>query len=279
MKSIKRIVIVAIFTLMLSFVAIPAVAADSGDRNFWAVVVGVDGGEAVNLDNDAQDFANVLMNVYGYPSENIVLLLNSQATKSAVISALEWLGDQEVQRDGVAIFFSTHGSVDLLHLYDDFLGDSELSSILSGFESHNILVMVLACYSGSFVDVADSIAYGIVVTATQADELGYDVIPWGNTIFAEFFVDRGMSQGLADANTDGMVSVQEAFNYAYENCADPPGAMTATHPQMVDQYEGDYFLNSPIHTPWFSNLMLAMSVVVLGYAIRTKKINLAPLSQ
>ena len=279
MKAIKMILLVAMLTVMFSCAAIPAVAADSGDINFWAVVVGVDGGGAVNLDNDAQDFANVLMNVYGYPSENIVLLLNSQATKSAVINALEWLGDQEVKRDGVAIFFSTHGSVDSLHLYDAFLGDSELSSILSGFDSHNLLVVVLACYSGSFIEVADSNEYSIVITATRADELGYDVIPWGNTIFGEYFVDRGISQGLADANTDGMVSIQEAYNYAKENCEDPPGALTPTYPQKVDRYEGDYFLNSPIHTPWFSNLMLAMAVVVLGYAICTKKISFTPLSK
>ena len=267
------------FALTLSYVAIPAVTADSSDRNFWAVVVGVDGGGTGNLDNDAQDFANVLMNVYGYPSENVVLLLNSQATKSAVISALEWLRDQEVQMDGVSIFFSTHGSVGQLHLYDGFLGDRELSRIFSEFESHNILVMVLACYSGSFLNVADSITYGIVITATQADEVGYDVVPYANTIFAEYFIDQGMSQGLADVNSDGGVSIQEAFNYAYENCADPSSAVTPTHPQMVDQYEGDYFLNSPSHTPWFTNPVPAIAVLVLGYVIRIKKVGITPLTQ
>ncbi len=129
-------------------------SVDSGDRNFLAVVVGVDGGGVGNLDNDAQDFVNVFINIYGCPSENIVLLLNSQATKSAVINDLEWLRDQEVQMDGVVIFFSTHGSVGQLHLYDDFLGDRELSNVFLDFESHNILVMVLACYSGSFLNVA-----------------------------------------------------------------------------------------------------------------------------
>jgi hypothetical protein len=88
-KWIKRIVICVIFALTLSYVAISAVSVDSGDRNFLAVVVGVDGGRVDNLDNDAQDFVNVFINIYGCPSENIVLLLNSQATKSAVINDLE----------------------------------------------------------------------------------------------------------------------------------------------------------------------------------------------
>jgi hypothetical protein len=51
-KWIKRIVICVIFALTLSYVAISAVSVDSGDRNFLAVVVGVDGGVG-NLDNDA----------------------------------------------------------------------------------------------------------------------------------------------------------------------------------------------------------------------------------
>ena len=86
--------------------------------------------------------------------------------------------------DGVVIFFSTHGSVGQLHLYDDFLGDRELSNIFLDFESHNILVMVLACYSGSFLNVAAWITYGIVITVTQAGEVGYDMISSANTIFA-----------------------------------------------------------------------------------------------
>ncbi len=86
--------------------------------------------------------------------------------------------------DGVVIFFSTHGSVGQLHLYDDFLGDRELSNIFLDFESHNILVMVLACYSGSFLNVAAWINYGIVITVTQAGEVGYDMISSANTIFA-----------------------------------------------------------------------------------------------
>ena len=88
-KWIKRIVICVIFALTLSYVAISAVGVDSDDRNLLAVVVGVDDGGVGNLDNDAQDFVNVFINIYGCPSENIVLLLNSQTTKSAVINDLE----------------------------------------------------------------------------------------------------------------------------------------------------------------------------------------------
>ena len=274
MKVKRSFLVVALLTLVMSWISIPLATADSGEKQLWAVVVGVEGGGATNLDNDAQDFVNVLINTYGYPSGNIRLLTNSDATKSAVISALNWLSEQEVRQDGVSIFFSTHGSVDNLHLYDAYLSDSELANILAGFDSHNILLVINACHSGSFLNVGDSIESGIVLTACTADESTYDVVFFANTIFIEYLVDQGMAQGMADGNGDGVVSVEEGFSYAYANCANPPGALSATHPEMVDKYEGEYLLSSPVHTPLFSNLMSVVAISIFGYAVYTKKITI-----
>ena len=131
--------------MAFSGVSISLVSAESPEtKQLWAVVVGVEGGGAVHLDNDAMDFANVLTSTYGYPSSNIKLLINSEATKSAVISALEWIRDQESKPDAVCLFFSVHGSSDCIYLYDDSLHDYELSTILLEFESHNILVVLSA---------------------------------------------------------------------------------------------------------------------------------------
>jgi hypothetical protein len=273
MEAAKSILTLGLFTLILSYASISSVHADG---KLWAVVVGVEGGGATHPDDDAQDFADVLMTIYGYPSDNIILLTNSEATKSAVISALEWVRDQERSQDGVSIFFSTHGSVDKLHLYDDFLLDMELSNILSEFDSQDILIVIDACYSGSFLDVAESISGGIIITASTADEVTYDIGFFGNTIFAEYFIDRGLSQGLADENGDGAVSIEEAFNYAYENCADPPGTLTATHPQLNHAYEYtesielyvDKKTNEYGEVPWFS--LITAGAVFSGVAYKKK---------
>ena len=70
------------------------------------------------------------------------------------------------------------------------------------------------------------------------------------------------------------IKLKHILDYAYANCADPPGALSPTHPQMVDKYEGEYLLSSPVHTPWFSNLMAVMAISVFGYAVYTKKISI-----
>ena len=263
MRTSRSILLIVFFAMMLTCASIPTVTADV-QRQLWAVVVGVEGGGATHLDNDAQDFADVLTSIYGYPSENIRLLTNSAATKSAVINALNWLADQEEKPDGVTIFFSAHGAGNKIKLYnDEQFWDYELASILSEFESHNMLVIINACLSGNFLDVADVIDIGILLTACSADESTYDISLFANTIFVEYFLE----------SLSGYVSVQTAFDYAYANCADPPGALTPTHPQMVDKYGEGYILSSPVHAPWFSNFMAVMAVTVLGYAIYKKKIN------
>jgi hypothetical protein len=248
MKADKIVVPMLFLILTVSCILLTPVTAESS--NLWAVVVGVDGGGATHLDNDAQDFANVLQAVYGYHSSNIRLLINSEATKTAVLNALEWVGAQaDNSSSAVAIFFATHGSVDTLYLYDDTLTEDELSNSLSAMKSHNILVAISACYSGSFLDLADTFPTGIVVTASADDEVTYDIDNFENTVFVEYFVDRGMAQGLADANNDGVVTVEEAFVYAEAKCNPPPGPLIIprTHPQMVDNYEKDFELSNPIH--------------------------------
>lgn len=265
MKSNKRILIVVLFTLMFSCASIPAATADT-PRQLWAIVIGVEGGSATHLDNDAQDFRNVLVSKYGYPSSHIRLLINGEATQAAVRDALKWVRDQEQPQDGVTIFFSCHGAENNIVLYDRCLNDYELAHPLSQFESHNILVVINSCGSGSFTDVADSFESGILITACAADEITYDIPLFGNTIFAEYFLEA----------LSGPASVQDSFNYAYYHLAvEPPGTLPPTHPQMVDKYGEAYYLSSPVHAPWFSNLMAVVSLTVFSYTLHKKKKNIS----
>ncbi|MFW6111371.1 MAG: C13 family peptidase [Thermoproteota archaeon] len=283
MKVQSFFVLFLLISTSVVYLSVPMVQADSTE--LWAVVVGVNGGDATHLDDDAMDFATALTSVYGYPSSNVKLLTNEEATKSAVLSALEWLDGQESSSDGVSIFFAAHGSEDQLHLYDAYLSDSELSNAVSGLESESVFVGVVACHSGSFLDVADSFSHGVLVTACAANESTYDLGYYGNTIFGEYFVDQGMLNKSmpADANGDNMTTVEEAFYYAYDVCAnDPPGALSPTHPQMADKYPSesdndfDLYLQAPFANPWFTSLPLILLATVAVLTYLRKKRNKTP---
>ena len=261
MKS-KKIGLILIFSLLLSCVSIPQVTAET-PRQLWAVVVGCDGEASEHLDNDAQDFVDVLTSIYGFPSDHVMLLLNSEATHTGVVNALTWLGEQEQRPDGVTIFFSAHGGMNHVKLYNgDWITDSEISNFISSYDSHNIFVLINSCLSGTFIDVADVIDSGVLITACREDELTYDISIFSNTIFVQYFLE----------SLSGDVSVQDAFNYAYSRCSDPPGALTPTHPQMIDKYGEGFNLGNPVHAPWFTNLMAIVAITIFGYALKKKKI-------
>jgi len=270
-RSFSTAALSAIFILALSLSLLPAVRAEN--ENKWAVVVGVEGSDTPHLDNDAQDFAGVLQSLYGFPSSQIILLRNSGATKGAVLSALETVRNAENNESVVAIFFSAHGDTEKIRLYDDWLWASELSGMLSQYESPKILVVINACKSGSWLYIGSSIR-GILITACDANELTYDIDNFQNTVFVYYFVDQGMAQGKADSNRDGLVTVEEAFYYAESKCNPPPGPLIVprTHPKMVDNYAGDFDLSLSVHTPWFSDLLAVMAVTVTAYAIYTKRL-------
>ena len=248
----------------------PNVKADSNDK--WAVVVGVEGGGATHLDNDAQDFANVLQTVYGFPSNQTILLTNGQATKSAVTSALQTVRDYEDNQTIVAIFFSTHGDTDMFCLYDAWMTGSELQSILAQYESPKMLVLINACKSGSILYIS-SVVQGIVISACNATELTYDIENFQNTVFVEYFVNQGIAQAKADSNSDGHVTVEEAFIYAEAKCNPPPGPLIIprTHPQIVDNYTGSMDLAQAVHAPWFTSLTLTVLAAVIILALYRKR--------
>lgn len=135
--------------------------------------------------NDANDFAKLLISDYGYPAENVCLLLNQDATIANVrkyfqkmASLIEKKTDKPSEDQDVAIFYaSSHGSQVInnpidqagtkdheisgydstLVLYDSFvdknwdLVDDEMYDLIGGLldKTPNVAVIIDACDSGS----------------------------------------------------------------------------------------------------------------------------------
>ncbi len=86
--------------------------------NKWAVVIGIadydiaPDGEEYDLwhpDENAKEMAKALFTKYGFPAQNIKLLLNEQATAAAIVGAITWLAAMEDDDSTVVFFFSGHG--------------------------------------------------------------------------------------------------------------------------------------------------------------------------
>ena len=114
--------------------------------------------------NDANLYKKLLVEKYGVPEENILMLLDKDATETNFIAALKWLLEKAQPGDTVFISFSGHGAQypvddqpeeedgleEVLVLYDtmvtdDFIG--ELNKLLVDTGRNTVFVMD-SCYSG-----------------------------------------------------------------------------------------------------------------------------------
>ncbi len=142
--------------------------------NYWAVVAGVADYENINdlefTDDDARDFKEVLL-AYGVPEDHIMLLIDAQASKEGIRSAIQWMAENASPEDITIFFFSGHGTngpdeepIDEDDGYDEYIcpydmtydlstaiRDDELSSWI--FALPNPIVILDTCYSGGMIRV------------------------------------------------------------------------------------------------------------------------------
>jgi hypothetical protein len=204
----------------------------------WAVIIGISDyyGTANDLeycDDDAMDFYNALVNKYGYLTSHITLLIDGQATKANILSAISWLRNNEGPGDEVVFFYSGHGTYSTYDVDGDgerkdeciipwecsssyFIWDGNLKTEFATFESTRIFFYFDSCYAGGMNDLAGN--GRLICMACKETQLSLESSTWKNGQFTYYFVDQGMLAGKADANADGIVTCEEAFDYAKTNC-------------------------------------------------------------
>ncbi|NAT10716.1 hypothetical protein C4E22_04090 [ANME-1 cluster archaeon AG-394-G06] len=259
-----------------------------GQTDYWAVIVGVADytGTSYDLaytDDDAIDMYNTLLLSGDYwQPDHIRLLLDSEADKAGILTAFNWLDDNEDPDDVVLFFFSGHGTYDIdddgdeLDGYDEFfcpydfnnIRDDELDAELDRLGSTSIAVIMDTCFAGGMtrdssvktlpkqkVELTDGFAKDIqstgrdmgdagrvVLMACDDDEYSYEIYELENGLFS-YYVIEGL-QGCADAegNGDNICSAEETFVYAEPRVLD---IISTQHPQLYDGYTGELPITRP----------------------------------
>ena len=206
------------------------VADFSGDR--FAIIIGIsDYAGTVNdldyCDDDAADFKKALPNSY-----TVIELLDDDATRQAILDAIESVGSQVTADDEVVFFYSGHGSVSSANpdgdserkdeciipweaTFASAIWDGELTQAFSDFTCR-IMFYFDSCYSGGMTDLAAP--NRLICMACGESQLSLESNTWENGQFSYYFADEGLLQGLADKNGDALVTFEEAFDYAKANC-------------------------------------------------------------
>lgn len=114
---------------------------------------------------DARDLATLLVQNGGYVPEDVQLLVNDQATREAIYTALRSLRSKVREEDTVVIFFSGHGTVGTARdgtshyylvpydgrindLYRTAIRDDALEELVGQLPSKKVIFVLDACHSG-----------------------------------------------------------------------------------------------------------------------------------
>ena len=229
--------------------------------------------------NDAEAFYRLLVEDNRIPRENVTLLTNEQATLVNLRSTLGTrIKNAARENDMVIIFFAGHGATerdsaspdgdglekyllpvdtDPADLYTTAMPMVEVGRILNRIRSERIVFIADACYSGASggrtVNVSgmranigdgylDRVVGGrgkVIITASSANEVSVEKDELQHGVFTYYLID-GL-KGKADWDRDGMVTVDEAYRYVYEQV--PKATGQEQHPVKKGSVEGSLVLS------------------------------------
>ena len=161
------------------FVAITPIVSANGVE-YWAVIAGVSDYADPSIpdlsysDDDANDIYNSLLNYDNWEANNIMLLIDSDATKANIHGAIDWMKTNADDNDICLFFFSGHGGwsedvppfdeydgwdeyicpYDSTHWFEDNIRDDELDAWMTPIEAKKIVILD-TCFAGGAYRVTD----------------------------------------------------------------------------------------------------------------------------
>ena len=259
----------------------------------WAVLMNGGYGAGSNHVRYWNDLSNIyiaLVEVYGYPDENIIVLCsdgldpapdqsNGQNSDpdldgdgdddimySCVLSnvdmVFEELADNLTGGSELFIFHTDHGSSNggwntLFNLWNmEELTDAHFATLLDALPDCEIVCTFEPCYSGGFLDdVVVPPGPRVASSACRHDELSwamsnllYDeyVFHWTAAVKGEDAFGEPVD---ADYNEDGMITMDEAFEYAEAHDVQPEEPQYGDYPEGIGETISLWPGSKPPETP------------------------------
>lgn len=195
---------------------------------------------------DAQDFAEFLKQQEdAFEKLHVTLLVNEQATRAAVETELKYKLRKAGKDDTIIIFLSGHGAPDPFNpedfyfvTYDadpEYLGATAVQmsglAFTRSYESQRVLLIADACHAGGFslqprtksLDIGPALTRfareiressgTATIMSSKPGQTSLEQEGLRNSVFTHFLLE-GL-RGKADKDGDSIVSLEEAYQYAY----------------------------------------------------------------
>jgi hypothetical protein len=224
-RAARQMLVLA--TALAAVAVAPAARAD-----LYYVIIGGLGGEPKYqelFDKEVQQLATVARRTTG--NERVSVLSGQGATRAAVEKLLGSLRTKTKPSDTFALILVGHGSFDgeqyKMNLPGPDIDGDELLKLLAAIPARSQLIVNTTSASGATLDKWTRNGR-MLITATRS---GFER---NATHFAEHWA-KALADGSADVDKNGVITAQEAFDYASREVADgftKAGTLATEHPQI-----------------------------------------------
>ena len=196
----------------------------SANAKIYLVAVGVSDypGNNRDLRLPANDAATVRYVYSKNSNAESVLLTNSDATKSAVLSKLRSTFAKATDNDIIVFFFSGHGTKGAFCAYDAQIPYSEIRKAMASSRAKNKMIFADACFSGKMRQGRKNTAeqsfnnYNIMLfLSSRGNEISIERRDMKNGFFTSC-LQKGL-RGGADVNRDRVITAKGLFSYVSRN--------------------------------------------------------------
>lgn len=187
-------------------------------------------------DNDAKTIAKVFN---ATRDASVSVLVNEQATQSALLSSMHTMFTDAESDDAVILFFSGHGTPGALCCYDGELTYQHIFSMLKGCKASRKMIIADACFSGKMRTTRQQTSnYNsqnvMLFLSSRTNEMSMES-NFQNSMFT-IFLERGL-RGGADTNKDRRISARELYDFVHQRVIDASGSRQ--HPVMWGKFDND----------------------------------------
>ena len=263
----RKAILVLVSGLLVASPLALAKAAPAGDAEKWAVVIGISQyqGRTKPTPGSAGD-ADIVREALlrnGWADDRIKMLVNGEATAANIRDAMRWLVDNSTETSYSVFAYSGHvkqmdgdrdgdgeGNDEFLWPHDNrFIADGELATSMRALRG-DAWINISGCEAAGFDDQVSS-PRRLFTAASQEIEKGYERGDWQKSVFNGLMVDQGFLQGTGDADGNGAVSIQEAFNHAAAGAPEmtKDQRFGPQHPYIAGGDGTEWFLSPPPPPP------------------------------
>ena len=246
--------------------------------NSWALIIGIDKYENVsNLDyavKDANSIASLLKDNFNFPSKNVTVLLNEEATFTNIRNGLSKVSSSAKANDRVLIYFAGHGeTMDLPdggemgyllpieakrdELFTTSIPMDDLKRISSMSQSKHMLFLIDACYGGlaatgarglssstpNYIDKITKDKARQIITAGGRGEQVVEKSEWGHSAFTMNLI-KALENNKGDLNNDGYITAEELGLFLKEKVTIDSDNMQTPISRRYTSDEGEFvFIN------------------------------------